>query len=756
MSDQSGEPIGSVLGNYRIERLLGRGGFASVYLAEDVRPQLKRKVALKVLNPALAADGTFRERFLRESALAVGLDDHPSIVPVYDASEVDGKLYIAMRFIDGIDLKQAIDTEGQLDPGYVASVTSQIAGALDVAHAAGLVHRDVKPANVLLSKNGQRAYLADFGLTKRLNADQALTQTPGYMGTTFYSPPEQFEGTNVTSAADIYALGAVIFHCLTGEPPFPGTPESVIGAHLTKPVPLVTSSRPELPPDVNDVITRAMAKDPRDRQQSAGLLAAELSRAVVPGDRTTGATTPPAPFPISDAGATAIGQAPSNPGGPASFGPPSAGPVSAGPSSAGPASAGPVSTGAPSGPTSTPPPPGTPSTPPGSTGPPPPPGSDSSPPGYGEPPGQGPASTPPGWSSSPGPGGGSAKKRRTPLLIGAGAVVVVALVVIAVVALSGGGGSSGSGPTTDAKPTQPAAYPSKAEQSLLAVVPRDRQSQCKRSTAAFGNAEATVQCNFTSEQADELTLVSYSSSSELTKQYKQVLSDNASNLGTNSDCRWVDNESNPYKARDGNGDVSCYFARGNSYLVWTNTTKRQLGVASKKGNDSLALYNWWADLVHRTDKPVALRSPSPGEKALLQSLPSEFRDSCRHNEDQNSDATGITASVSCSPAAADAPDSSKVDSVVYYSFRDTQTMNENYVALLTQAGAPAGTSCPGEITYTVDDQSAGRRFCALANGKAQVVWSRDAVNTVGVATATDNDFNQLVDVWWTNDGYYNT
>ncbi len=626
MSDQSGEPIGSVIGNYRIERLLGRGGFASVYLAEDIRPQMRRKVALKVLNPALAADATFRERFLRESLLAVGLDDHPSIVPVHDASEEDGKLYIAMRFIDGIDLKQAIDAEGHLDPAYVASVTSQVAGALDVAHAAGLVHRDVKPANILLSKNGQRAYLADFGLTKKLDTDQALTQAPGYMGTTFYSPPEQFEGLTIGPTADIYALGAVIFHCLTGEPPFPGTPESVIGAHLTKPVPLVTAKRPDLPPAVNEVITRAMAKDPKDRQQSAGLLAAELSRAVVPNDQTAaGLAVPPPPgAPGADPAATAAGQVPSSPG-PYASGPtsgPTSGPVSGGPTS------GPVSGGPTSGPyPSTPPPPA--STPPPPT---------SNPPGYGAPPGQGPGSTPPGWSSAPGEGAPPAKNRRPLVLAGVAAVIILLVVAVAVVLVNRDSGSGTAGTSEPATDPAKAAFPTSGEKALLNVVPQDRRDDCKRSTASFSKAQATVRCSFTAEQADELTLASFDSSGALRDQYQKVLDDNASNLSDTSDCRWIDNGSNPYTGKDGRGDVSCYFARGSSYIVWTNTSGNRLGIASKKGDDSLSLYNWWADLVRRSDTPVGLRNPSPGEKALLKTLPTEFRDSCRHNEDQNSDA----------------------------------------------------------------------------------------------------------------------
>ncbi|HEX8581794.1 MAG TPA: serine/threonine-protein kinase, partial [Acidimicrobiales bacterium] len=175
---------GTVLaGRYRIEREIERGGFATVYLASDLRLHGKR-VAVKVLSPAMGVDEAFRERFVRESAMAVELDDHPGIVPVYDAGEDDdGSLYLVMRYIEGTDLNRAINRYGPVPADTMASILDQVAGALDVAHAAGLVHRDVKPGNILLTADLRRAYLADFGLTKRVHADQALTQAHQYLGT---------------------------------------------------------------------------------------------------------------------------------------------------------------------------------------------------------------------------------------------------------------------------------------------------------------------------------------------------------------------------------------------------------------------------------------------------------------------------------------------------------------------------------------------------------------------------------------------
>ncbi|MDQ3874847.1 MAG: serine/threonine protein kinase, partial [Actinomycetota bacterium] len=194
--------VGTELLGYRVEALLGRGGMSVVYLAEDLR--LRRRVALKLLAPALAADEAFRERFLEESQLAASLD-HPNVVPIYEAGEAGEELYIAMRYVEGQDLKQLL-REGRLAPERAVRLCSQVADALDSAHTRGLVHRDVKPSNVLLDPK-EHVYLADFGLTKRVGESRLVE--PGLFGTIDYVAPEQIRGDEVDSRADVYALGCL-------------------------------------------------------------------------------------------------------------------------------------------------------------------------------------------------------------------------------------------------------------------------------------------------------------------------------------------------------------------------------------------------------------------------------------------------------------------------------------------------------------------------------------------------------------------
>jgi serine/threonine protein kinase len=207
--------VGETFGSYRIESLLGRGGMGSVYLATHER--LGRKVALKVITPTLALDEDFRARFLRESQLAASLD-HPNVIPIYDADDVDGVLYLAMRYVNGPSLRELIRERGSLSQRETVQIVEQIAGALDEAHRAGLVHRDVKPANILLAEPGDHAYLCDFGLAKRTSSRE-LTQTGSFLGSVDYCAPEQIEGRPLDGRADVYSLGCVVFHCLAGHAP---------------------------------------------------------------------------------------------------------------------------------------------------------------------------------------------------------------------------------------------------------------------------------------------------------------------------------------------------------------------------------------------------------------------------------------------------------------------------------------------------------------------------------------------------------
>src|SRR5690348_3308909 len=259
---------GFEVAGYRIESVIGRGGMAVVYRAEDTR--LGRKVALKVLTPVLAHNEQFQQRFIRESRLAASLD-HPNIVPIYEAGDADGQLFIAMRFVVGSDLKGVLREQGgQLPLAWTLPVFGQIGSALDSAHRAGLVHRDVKPGNILITADGRarprrggHVYLTDFGLTKRTSElSGGLTGTGHFLGTVDYVSPEQIQGRQVVAGTDIYALGCVLYECLTGQLPFHRDDDAaLLWAHLVEAPPPVSGIRPEIPGAVNAVVARAMAKD---------------------------------------------------------------------------------------------------------------------------------------------------------------------------------------------------------------------------------------------------------------------------------------------------------------------------------------------------------------------------------------------------------------------------------------------------------------------------------------------------------------
>jgi serine/threonine protein kinase/DNA-binding winged helix-turn-helix (wHTH) protein len=274
---------GTEVASYRIVRPLGRGGMSVVYLAEH--DWLQRKVALKVLAPQLADDERFRERFVRESRLAASLD-HPNVIPIYEAGASGGELFITMRFVEGSDLRTLLHEEGALEPARAIGILRQVAAALDAAHEQGLVHRDVKPANVLLarprsSEPVEHVYLSDFGLTKRSASDAGVTGTGQFVGTLDYAAPEQFKGETPDARTDVYSLGCVLFECLTGRPPFRSENDAgLMYAHLQQPPPPVTSERPDLPHEIDRVVGRAMAKSPDDRPRSAGELVSDAARAL--------------------------------------------------------------------------------------------------------------------------------------------------------------------------------------------------------------------------------------------------------------------------------------------------------------------------------------------------------------------------------------------------------------------------------------------------------------------------------------------
>ena len=271
--------LGTTIADYRIVALAGRGGMSLVYRARDER--LGRDVALKLLSPELTDDDQFRRRFLRESQVAASLH-HPNIVPVYAAGEADGNLYLAMRYVEGADLKALLRRESTLSPERALAVLGQVAAALDTAHRHHLVHRDVKPANILLegAPPKENGYLADFGLTKT-DASRSPTMTGQLVGTLDYVAPEQIRGQTLDGRADIYSLACVLYECLVGSPPFASSSEvAVLYAHLQHAPPSTSQGRPGLPSAIDAVLARALAKRAEQRQRSAGELVADAREAL--------------------------------------------------------------------------------------------------------------------------------------------------------------------------------------------------------------------------------------------------------------------------------------------------------------------------------------------------------------------------------------------------------------------------------------------------------------------------------------------
>jgi serine/threonine-protein kinase len=276
---------GDLVAGLRIESLIGQGAVGSVYLAEDT--QDGARVALKLLSTELTEDKRFRQRFLRESELAATLD-HPHIVPTVASGEAEGRLYLAMEYIEGSDLRELLRREGRLASERALELVEQVAGALDAAHAAGLVHRDVKPGNILVTNRDEveHAYVCDFGLARHVSSVSSLTGDRGFVGTIDYVPPEQIMGSEIDARADVYSLGCVLFECLAGVRPFDRETElSVVFAHLNESPPRLSDFRPELPHAFDDVVATALAKTPDERYANCGELV-EAARAALRGERS--------------------------------------------------------------------------------------------------------------------------------------------------------------------------------------------------------------------------------------------------------------------------------------------------------------------------------------------------------------------------------------------------------------------------------------------------------------------------------------
>jgi len=272
--------IGSTFAGHRVEGIAGRGGMGVVYKAIDLT--LDRRVALKLIAPGLAADPVFRARFELECRLAASID-HPHAVEPFRAGEERGLLYVTMRYVEGTDLRELLRGAGRLEPRRAATIVDEVAGALDEAHRRGLVHRDVKPANVLIASHEgvERAYLTDFGVCRQRAVGSELTGTGLAIGSADYMAPEQAQGADVDARADIYSLGCVLFQTLTGTVPYDRDSDlDKLWAHAHEAPPALRDTRPDLPAELGDVLARSMAKDPSERQPTAGALGRQALAAV--------------------------------------------------------------------------------------------------------------------------------------------------------------------------------------------------------------------------------------------------------------------------------------------------------------------------------------------------------------------------------------------------------------------------------------------------------------------------------------------
>jgi tRNA A-37 threonylcarbamoyl transferase component Bud32 len=565
MSDVSWIPrIGDEFGGYRLVSLIGHGGMSIVYRAEHIG--LERTVALKLLSPQLSDDADFRERFQRESKVAASLE-HPNIIPIYEAGDADGVFYIAMRYVDGADLKTRLKENGPPEAHEVVSLVAQVAAALEAAHSKGLIHRDVKPANILIAvgagvERSDHVYLSDFGVAKNTGA-AGLTKTGLFVGTAEYASPEQIEGKELDGRADIYSLGCVAYEAFTGTPTYEKESEvAMMYAHLLEPPPKLSERRPDLGPAVDDVIAKAVAKSRDDRYARPSEFAVALRQAV-------GAAASGAPVEATPGGSETIlaGSALATPAASAATAPPAA--------------------------------PAEPATP----------AAPASPPV--EP-------TPP---STAAPGGGGSNRRR--LAVGGAilAALVAAGILIPLLALSGGKSSSeGTAGTTPAATSAPAATSTAATPgtttvgqvaaaSLLSVLaPSQVTKECTAQDAPAGGAVETEVCASSptdpTSEPNRFQFSFYPGSRDLLRAYGRELA-RARGAATLVKCgsapagerAWI----HPTGKRGGR--FFCYQDAGGAFvIVWTHEKLGSpdhvdmLGTATEPGRAPTIVGGWWNSL----------------------------------------------------------------------------------------------------------------------------------------------------------------
>ena len=564
--------VGTEFAGYRITGVIGRGGMSSVYSAEHIR--LGRPAALKVLSPVLAADEAFRSRFTRESQLAATLD-HPSIITIYDAGEADGVLYIAMRLVQGDDLGGLLEREGPLSFARALSILEQVGSALDHAHAKGLIHRDVKPANILIERPSERAYLTDFGVVKETSS-RGLTKTGYFLGTFEYAAPEQIEGREVDRRTDVYALGCVLYESLTAEAPFGAQTEgSVIHSHLVDPPPNVTAKRPDLPAAINDVIAVAMAKAMEERYPTCGELVRAL-RAVGQESSPGEAAEPSEPAVIQGAAATVFASPVPAPGPAAKADGAPAHPD--GPTLEGSAAA--VATG---------------------------------------------ASAATGEQTAPHPP--QTREQRTVVLtprrmIAAG-TIVAALVAAGVVAalLLGRNGTTTTASSTPATTSSTATSGPQVAIGPRGVVPKPLLRHCKISAPINGasqTATCTAPTGSTSFWPDSWSFSFYPTTAAALSAYDALRTQSGigSNFGRcdrtswSGEGAWLHNPEPGAPPKTG-GRRFCYFQGNVAVIVWLHEKLAQpnhidmIGIARASGSDHFNLYGWYSFWHHTVGKCIA-------------------------------------------------------------------------------------------------------------------------------------------------------
>lgn len=560
---QQGSRVGSQIGPYRLQRLLGKGGMGEVYEAHDTVKD--RVVALKLLPEGASHDPVFRKRLQRE-AHAAGRLQEPHVVPIHDYGEVDGLLFVDMRMIDGTDLRKVLKEQGAMAPARATAIVKQIASALDAAHQAGIMHRDVKPENILINRD-DFAYLVDFGIANAAT-DETLTELGTAVGTYAYMAPERFTAGEVTHRADVYALTCVLHECLTGAQPFQGDSVSiVITAHLNQPAPRPSQLRQGIPPALDEVVARGMAKDPEHRYASAGEMAKAATDALTYADQDQAAA-------ILQRSQAATMMAPLPPPPP----PPSGGLPGYG------------------GATPPPPPPGAPTYASGYQAPPPPPG------------------PPPGWSS-PAPSGGGSGGSKGPMiaLLAGGAVIVLVLAALGIYLITrdddsssvASSTSSSQAPATSSREptrrtrtstTTPPPTESYDQQLMALLAAGHDDSNCQPISPPAESAVATVDCEQNTNPAGPAyTRYSlFGDKPALDAAFQSAIGVNSELLqcpgsGVESPTTWHYTETPDQVA----GQIACGTYNNNPDVVWTKD--ESLLLADAQGPSLEDLHNWWLE-----------------------------------------------------------------------------------------------------------------------------------------------------------------